>query len=270
MKILPGALLLVLLAACGDIPQPFRHDGINAAVAPRVARGVVVQPLDDGPRARQLADAIVRKLLEADVPASIREVVPGALVISGKAVPAPGGAALAWTLSRPGGDVMGEIEQTVPTSAWSKASPKTIGLIAAEVVDKLSPMLHGEGPDSLSADIAPSVRLVPLSGLPGDGDTALTAAMRRLLHKSGLKPAEGDADFVVRAQAGVTPGKAGEEMLAISWTVADRKGEDLGSAAQQGALPKGRLAGPWGSLATDIAAGGVDGVVEIVRAALGK
>ncbi|CAA7616006.1 hypothetical protein [Magnetospirillum sp. SS-4] len=264
MKRLIGALLLALLAACGEIPQPFRHDGINAAVIPRAARGVVVRPLDDGPRAARLAEALASKLREDGIPAATREVVPGALVIQGEVAPTPAGQAIRWVLAQPDGGILGEATQVVAGSAWNVSS------MAAEVMDKLGPLLHGEMPDNLSAVAIPTVRLVPLSGLPGDGDTALTAAMRRLLQRNGLKPVDGDADFTLRAQAGVTPGKPGEEVLALAWTVADRNGDDLGSAAQQGAVPRGMLAGPWGSLANDIAAGGVDGVVEIVRAAQGK
>jgi len=265
MKRSIGVLLLVLLAACGEIPQPFRHDGINAAVAPRAARGVVVRPLDDGPRAARLAEALASKLREDGIPAATREVVPGALVIRGEVAPTPAGQVIRWVLAQPDGGILGDATQVVADSAWNASS------MAAEVMDRLGPLLHGEMPDNLSAVAIPTVRLVPLSGLPGDGDTALTAAMRRLLQRNGLKPVDDSAaDFVLRAQGGVTPGKPGEEVLALTWIIADRKGDDLGSAAQQGAVPRGMLAGPWGSLANDIAAGGVDGVVEIVRAAQGK
>lgn len=261
------ALLLpvLLLAACGDIPQPFRHEGANLAVAPVAARGVVVRPLDPTPRSSQLADAIVRRLLAAEIPASTREVVAGAWVIRGAVETDDAAAALHWTLSRSGGEVLGGVEQKIPAGAWSRATPKTIERIAAEVVDKLMDSLHG-GTAPATEVAGPAIRLLPLTGLPGDGDTALAAAMRTMLKRGGLRVVEGDADFLLRGQVTVTPGRSGDEVLAVAWTVA-RGGEDLGTSAQQGAVPKGRLAGPWGSLASDIAAGGADGVSEIVRAA---
>jgi hypothetical protein len=263
-RVLP---VLLLLAACGEIPQPFRHDGINHAVAPRVARGVVVRKLDDGPRAAALAEAIVRRLVEGEVPASIREVVPGALVIDGQARPASGGVLIDWVLASSSGQTLGGFSQTIAAATWAKASPRTMSLMADELVDKLAPLLHGETAEAVSAA---TVRLAPLSGLPGDGDTALAAAMGRQLLRGGLSLSDGNADFVIRGQANLLPGAPGEEVLAVSWVVVGRGGEELGRATQQGAIPKGRLAGPWGGLANDIAAGGVDGVVEIVRAARGK
>ncbi len=271
----PFALLLtLLLAACGEIPQPFRHDGPNVAVIPAAARGVVVRPLDEGPRARQIADAMVRRLLEAEVPASTRDGVAGGWIISGTAEDTGATTTLRWQLSTPAGVTLASATQAIPAGTWGRATPRTVDLIAAEVVDKLSPPLHG-GTAEVAAPAGsqrpPRVGLLPLSGLPGDGDRALMAAMRRTLERTGLTILDGggDADFTVRGQVTVTPGRAGEEVLAVAWTVSAREGGDLGSAAQRGPVPKGRLDGPWGSLATEIAAGGADGVAEIIAAQTG-
>ncbi len=262
--------LLLLLAACGDIPQPFRHEGTNLALAPAAARGVEVRPLDESPRSAQLAAAIVRRLLEEEIPASTRAVVPGAWVLSARAEPAAGATVLTWTLARSGGEALGGLEQKVPAGPWARATPKTIDLIAAEVVDKLTGPLHGDGPKTAAGVVAPVIRLLPLTGLPGDGDTALATAMRTMLKRDGLTVVDGEApaDFLLRGQVTLSPGRPGEEMLAVAWTVTSRSGEDLGTSSQQGPVPKGRLAGPWGSLASDIAAGATDGIGQILRAAV--
>lgn len=260
--------LLLLLAACGDIPQPFRHEGTNPALTPAVARGVEVRPLDPSPRSAQLAAAIVRHLVDAEIPAATQVVVPGAWVLSGTVTPTADVAMLRWTLSRPGGgpdgEMLGGVEQKVPAATWARATPRTIDLVAAEVVDKLMGPLHG----GTTADaVVTAIRLLPLVGLPGDGGTALATAMRVMLTRDGFKVVEGEADFLLRGQVTVTPGHAGEEVLAVAWTVAAKDGGDLGTSAQQGPVPKGRLAGPWGSLAADIAAGGAEGIGQIIRAA---
>jgi hypothetical protein len=257
-----------MLTGCGDIPQPFRHEGPNLAVAPVAARGVVVRPLDQSSRGVQLAEAIVRHLLEAEIPASTREVVAGAWVISGAVESSATAASLRWTLSRPGSEPLGGLEQTIPAGAWARATPKTIELIAAEVAAKLLVTLQGDAPVAAAEIAGPTIRLLPLAGLPGDGAAALTSAMRTMLGRGGLRVVDGDADFQLRGQVTVTPGRAGEEVLAVAWTVTAPTGEDIGSSAQDGAVPKGRLNGPWGSLAADIAAGGAEGVAEIVRTAV--
>lgn len=263
-------LLPLVLAACGDVPQPFRHDGDNLALVPRAARGVLVRPLDESPRSAQLADAMVKRLLESEIPASTRPVVPGAWVLGGEVEAGASAALLHWTLTRPPeGEVLGGVEQKIPAGPWARGTPKTIDLIAAEVVEKLMGPLHGDGPAAAVKQAGPAIRLLPLVGLPGDGDTSLTSAMRAMLQRGGLTvvDTEAAADFLLRGQVTLSPGSAGEEVLAVAWTVIARGGRELGTSAQQGAVPKGRIAGPWGTLAADIAAGGAEGIGEIVRSA---
>ena len=263
------AAVFLLLAGCGEIPQPFRHEGADPSLAPAAARGIEVRPLDDSPRSLQLAEAIVRHLTEAEIPASTRRVVSGAWVLGGTMAPAAGGASLRWTLSRGDGESLGGLEQTIPAATWTRATPRILDRIAAEVVDKLNGPLHGGTSTEAAAPAAETtIRLLPLAGLPGDGNTALATAMRTVLRRDGFAVVDGEADFRLRGQATVTPGRPNEEILAVAWTVVTKGGEDLGTSAQQGAVPKGRLAGPWGSLATDIAAGGAEGIGEIVRAAV--
>ena len=272
MRKLIGLSVFLLLTACGDIPQPFRHDLPNPALAPSAARGVVVRPPDDSPQAGQVADAIIRRLMDAESPASRKEVVAGAWVLGSEVVAAPGLTVLRWTLTRPpSGEVLGGLEQRIPAATWVRGSSKTIELVAAEVVDKLMGPLHGDGAGGSAAaePVEPSIRLLPLSGLPGDGDRSLAKAMGSALKQVGLRPVEGEADFLLRASVTVAPGRPGEDVLAVTWSVTTAKGGEIGNSAQQGPVAKGQLAGPWGSLAADIALGGAEGVAEIVRNAAG-
>ena len=272
-------LLLVpvfLLGACGDIPQPFRHDGINAAVAPRAPRGVVVRPPDDSATGAALANAIVKRLLEAEVPAATREVVPGAWVIAAQTETGIATKVLHWSLAVPGAAPMGGLDQSLPTDVWAHAGPATIDRMADEVVSRLSSALHGDvaaepPPGAQQPGRVPVVRLEPLTGLPGDGDKALGSAMRRTLDGMGVRFTGGEPDFIIRGRVTVAAGRPGEETLDVAWSVVNaRTGEVLGTAAQQGAVPKGRLSGPWGSLASDIAAGGADGIADIITSAPAK
>jgi len=267
MLVLP----LLILTGCGDVPKPFRHDGPNAALVPTAARAVLVQRIDDEPRSTALTDAVVRHLLESEIPATTRSGGGGAWTLVPVAENGPSATVLHWTLLRADGTNAADFTQTVPAEAWRTPSPRLADGLAADVVVKLMPVLNGTPP---AAPPPPpiTVRLTPLSDLPGDGNTALSGALRRLLEKSGYKPVEGEAaaDFVVRAQATITAAPGGQESLTMVWIVGGTDGAELGRVSQQGEVPKGRLARPWGSLASDIAAGGVEGIGDLIRTAKRK
>jgi hypothetical protein len=260
-------VLLVVLGACGDMPQPFRHEGLNTAVAPPGPRGVVVRPPDDSQNGTALSQAIVKRLSEMDIPASIRSAASGSWVLAASTETTITTKRLAWRLITPDGGRPEEFQQSLPTSTWEQAGPATIDRLADEVVARYASILHGEELQSTPVPAARSlvIRVEPLGGLPGDGDTSLFRALGRALQRLGVTLGANEADLTVRGRIALVPGGPGEEILDITWLVLDAKtGEELGKAAQQGALPKGRLAGPWGVLAGDIAAGGAEGIAEIV------
>jgi len=268
------ALPLLVLVGCGEVPQPFRHEGPNVALAPAAARAVLVRRIDESPRGTALADAVVRRLLEAEIPATTRSGGGGGWTLAPETEESADSIRLRWRLLRADGESAADLIQTLPAEAWRAASPRLLDGLAAELVGKAIPVLSGTPPAAPSPPPppVPTVRIVPPSDLPGDGNTALGGALRRLLEKSGFKPVEGEAtaDFVVRSQATVTPAPGGQETLTMVWIVGGADGAELGRVSQQGAVPKGRLAGPWGSLAADIAAGGVEGIDELLRAAKRK
>ncbi|ARJ64816.1 hypothetical protein WV31_03555 [Magnetospirillum sp. ME-1] len=255
------------LAACGEIPQPFRHDGINAAVAPPGPRGVVVRPPGDGPSDQALVRAIVKRLTDQDIPASTRSAASGSWVLDAATETTIAAKTLRWRLIAPDGDTPAEFTQTIPAALWDKAGPATIDRLADELVARYAGALHGEAAEAAAPPRVPTVRIEKLGGLPGDGDAALPKALGNALRRLGLVLAGAEAELIVRGRVALVPGRAGEEVLDVTWIVLDaRTGEELGKAAQQGALPKGRLSGPWGALAGDIAAGGAEGIADIIAA----
>jgi hypothetical protein len=269
-RLASAAGALILLAGCGEVPQPFRHEGINRLAAPAAPRGVTVRQVEGVPFAPALAEAMTKRLLDADVPATSREAA-GAYLIEGALGAEKGAYAIDWRLKAPDDQVPARFSQKIPVDAWMAADSRLVGALAAEAVTMLSGPLHGElSAAELAARPRPTVRLVPPSGLPGDGDQALAAAMRRVLEGSGLVVQGGDGDYIVTGKATLAAGRPGEQALEVAWAVTTSTGAELGVAAQQGAVPKGRLDGAWGPLAEDIAAGGAEGVLQIVRAATDK
>ncbi|BAE49396.1 hypothetical protein [Paramagnetospirillum magneticum] len=269
MRRLSLLLLLLLTTACGDIPQPFRHEGLNAAVSPPGPRGVVVRPPDDSPSGAALAKAIIKRLSEQDIPASSRSAAAGSWVLAATPETSIATKRLVWRLIPPDGDIPAAITQSLPAALWETAGPATIDRMADEVVAKYAATLHGEPEQPLDSAPArvPAIRLEPLAGLPGDGDSALSRALGQALRRLGLRLGGPEADVTVLGRITLVPGRPGEEILDVTWVVQDaRTGKELGKAAQQGALPKGRLSGPWGALAGDIAAGGAEGIADIIAA----
>jgi len=53
--------------------------------------------------------------------------------------------------------------------------------------------------------------------------------------------------------------------VAIEWSVLDPQGKVLGNVNQGNAVPKGQLSGQWGEIATAVAEGGAQGIVQILR-----
>jgi len=255
-------MLALLLGACGDLPQPFRHEGSNEALRPQAARAVVVVAPDGG---AALAEAIVRHLLDSEIPASTRPLDgDAAWTFAGRIEREGALIVLRWRLSRAEIPPV-ELTRTLPAAAWQAATPALTDGLAADLVASLLPAL---APVAAAPAVPPppTLRLIPPAGLPGDGNRALAEALRRRLSGSGLTLVEGDApaELEARVQAAVVP-QPGGDALTLVWRVTDRAGAELGQATQRGAVPHGRLDAAWGSLADDIAAGGAEGLFAILR-----
>jgi hypothetical protein len=264
MRALVLCAALLLLTGCPELPQPFRHEGVNPLAVPHLPRGVMVRAPEGLPWGPELAKAVVKRLVVAEVPATLNEGSKGAAVLDGALV----GGELRWQLSIPEREQVVPYAQRMPASLVEAADSRTVNAMAAEVVAGLAVPLF-DLPDPASAPRRPRVRLVGPSGLPGDGDQALLRAMRTALEGAGVSVSD-DAPLVVTGRAALTPVPGGKVSLDLAWIVADAAGATLGNAAQSGVVPAGRLDQPWGSLAPDIAAGGADGVLQILRKATVK
>lgn len=268
--------LAVALAACGDIPQPFRHDDdVPRLARPKMTRGVTVRPPAPGPEGKAVADALVRAFEDQDVPALVHEgpafghVVDGQMQDGGKAV------AVRWTLKAPDGAEAATTMHTVPKTVLAQNDPVLMKRSAAAAAIALAAPLAD--PDAMATqpaaavDNRPSATVMPLRGLPGDGDKALTEAMKRALGRGGLLVKTDGADYMVEGKVTVAPGLPGEDTVSVAWivrrgTAGESGSGELGRIGQDGAVPRGRLSQSWGSMARDIAEGGAAGVVEVVLA----
>jgi hypothetical protein len=263
----PVLLLAAAVAACGDIPQPFRHDGPPPSLArPKMGRGLTIRPILVFP---DMAEAMVKALEVKEIPATISPNAAFGHVLAAERIDN----GLAWTLTAADGSIVTTFTQQVPRSVWQSPAPPGLRALATEAAGVLSSRLTD--PDAQPRRDAaaieatrPKVRIEPIAGLPGDGDKALVQALRLALDAAGFDIVPAGGAYVVRGLASVTPAKSGDDLLSVAWQV--RRAVDGGQMAlidQEGEVPRGRLKGPWGGLARDVAEGGAAGIIQVIRSA---
>ncbi|HYZ34323.1 MAG TPA: hypothetical protein VE684_18795 [Crenalkalicoccus sp.] len=273
-------LLPLLLAACGDLPQPFR--GRPGATAARLAQPLAVrlavpppaQALLPDMAAKQLANEVADALQAQEIPAVATE------------QPWP----LDWRV-----EILAEAEgqrvhprfrlldadhrpqaaadgAPVPLADWAAAKPELLKQVATQAAPALGRLLlqveaarKATDPESLAAG-PPRIRFVGVEGAPGDGNTSLAARMRDRLGNQGfvVQDAAEGAQYGLLAKVAVTPPERGVQRVEIVWVVSRRDGEELGRVAQINEVPAGRLNGLWGDIAYVAAEEASDGVRTVV------
>lgn len=269
-----GLLCLVpglALAGCGQIPQPFRHDGTIADIArPTMFRGLTVRPVEALPEGGKLAEAVVKSLETHEIPAVVRAGSAVGLVIEGHPARMDGRNGLEWIMRAPDGATRSVAFAPLPIAG--PLDPIQARGHADAVAARVAAEIAGPGVAPAPAATAPAVaerpkvRVTPFAGLPGDGDRALFAALTRALEQGGLAPVETGGDYVMDGKVTIVPGLPGEETVVMTWTLRSAAGAEIAVIDQEGVVPRGRLDAPWGRLARDIAEGGAAGVADALAA----
>ena len=109
--------------------------------------------------------------------------------------------------------------------------------------------------------------LVPtVTGAPGDGSAALTAAIQRELQSKGIALASRPAASAYRVEGAVTLGQPseGKQAIQIEWIVKDPQGKKLGTVSQKNDIPEGSLDGTWGRTADQAAGAAAQGILKLL------
>lgn len=271
---------LLLLAACGDLPQPFLgRPGATAArlAQPPPSRLAVLSPTESllpAAAAEAWAVAIADALQTEEVPATADlrhrrgdwSLVLSAEVRGAEVVPS-------YAVQNPSGEPQGFSEGApVSTAAWAGGDPAVLKAAAAQAAPGISSLLNRieaarrqSDPNSL-LNRPTRIYFSGVTGAPGDGDSSLPAQMRSKLGAMGLviQDAAGGADFSLAGQVQTAPGAKGTMRIELQWIVTDSRGAERGRIVQLNEVPPGTLDHYWGDVAVvvaDEAAGGVRDVV---------
>ena len=272
-------LALTLLAACGDLPQPFAgRPGANALrlATPPPARLVVPPPtgaLLDNADAVRLAHETATALVTAELPAYVQPAVPGDWELRIAATSTGATVQPRFTLFDADGRIKGDIQgDPVPTAAWANGDPNVLHHEAATAAPQIVSLLRSvdasakqSDPNSLYNRPA-RLYLAGVTGAPGDGDTSLLYQMRLKLPDAGAMVVKkrDTADFTVRGIVTVTDLPSKQQQVEIHWLVTDSTGKEAGDVAQGHDVDHGTLDHYWGDIAVAVASEAAGGVHEVI------
>jgi hypothetical protein len=108
--------------------------------------------------------------------------------------------------------------------------------------------------------------VAPVAGAPGDGQTSLTAALKKQLSSGGVKLANAPSRSVYTVKGTVTMADlaGGKQSIHIDWLVLAPGGKRLGTVSQQNTIPKGSLNGPWGAIADAAAVKAASDIIKLL------
>jgi hypothetical protein len=280
LRLLLALAVPLILAACGDLPEPFL--GNPGAAAQRLAVPMTpmlaVTPSSDAllsPRADEdFADLLALSLQKAEIPSLARKPhkTDWRLAVSAgrrgdQVVPH-------YAILDPSGHEQGAIDGApFPADSWTAGAPWTLGEAAQDAVPKVLALMMSvratrdrADPNSLLNRVA-KLYVPEVTGAPGDGNVALTRLIRADLAELGplVQVTPEGTDFTVKGQVTVSPLPKGQQQVEIAWTVTRPSGKVEGKVSQLHSLEAGSLDQYWGDVAGVVAqeaSGGINVVVE--------
>jgi hypothetical protein len=268
-------LALATLPACQPLPHPFADDRPPAALL-RVpgSMDITVGNFDGAPRATavKLSAAIASQLLKHDITASATAASHSGYTLDGRIEEGPPQAGKAtvtvyWRLHDPAGKIVTEhrTQLSGPVRDWEQGADAQVDLLAAAGADVLASLITETTPQEQRAGGRVRVAVHKLSGAPGDGNDSLAASMAAVLKRADidLVDATGKPDLDVDGAVSIET-KGTQQHVKIVWRVSRAGGAQIGTVGQENDLPRGRLDGPWGDIAFNVALAAGGGIMQLV------
>jgi hypothetical protein len=278
-------LLPLFLAACGDLPEPFKgNPGATARllavpVNPMLAIPAPENALLDPGAAHGLADRLATGMQNEEIPALVHP--PGKsdwrlIITAGRSgdmvVPR-------YAVQDSTGKEQGAIDGTpVPAAVWTAGMPAMLDKAADDGIPRVLALMTTirrardlADPDSLLNRVA-KLYVPPVTGAPGDGNEQLTRLIRLRLADLGslVQSTPEGADFVVKGTVSMTPVPVAQQRVEIVWSVNRPSGVVSGKVSQLNAIPAGSLDSYWGEVADVVTREASDGINRVVERFIGR
>lgn len=147
-------------------------------------------------------------------------------------------------------------------------------------MDRLRPNMSAEArrqgdarPDATAGSFAqvrwgqPSFLIRPVAGASGNGNEALTAALKTALRERDLTISEDprQAGFIIDGDVDMGAPASGRQYVRIEWRVSTVTGEEVGKAVQENTVIAGSLDGEWGQVAEAVSNAAVRGIKDLFK-----
>jgi hypothetical protein len=269
--------LALALSACQPLPHPFEADR-PAPRAPiislRDTTSVAVAPVAGLlPEAQErLAGAMADALQNRDVLASAQSASRGSMSLLGTARATGSGVSVDWRLVDPNGEAAGQATGSAPVSLDSvnRGDSAALTALAEAAAPTLATLLQDDMPPGKTIPSLREIRVLPVAGAPGDGRDALKLAMAAALTLAKLTvlPGEGTSNTLsVAGTVKIDRPQNGQQHIAITWTLRQSDGSQLGVVNQENAVPQGSLDQHWGEVANLVAEAATPGILALIEKA---
>ncbi|MBP7064672.1 hypothetical protein [Ferrovibrio sp.] len=271
--------LLLLVAACQPLPQPFLPDEKGLPIAltmPTGEHSLYVLPVAnaEGELAQSLAAGLAAALVERDWPASaLARSSASSDLVTALAEDEQGRVIWVWQLSRFGGPPLNGSDLPLGLDAETlAAAPEATRqalarAMAQRVANEIEQVDASQRAEAALDPSLPKLFLRPFQGAPGDGNTALARAFGDQIIGLGLARPVRDAaqaDYQVECVVALSDAGPRAQQVALAWSLYAPSGERLGSITQANRVPRGSLDGAWGGIAQAAAQGGAEGLRDML------
>ncbi len=261
MKRLLPLVVMLAVAGCGELPQPFRHTGDNPLLDPGTRAGIVVLPVAAAPQPAEMAEAVAEALRKADMLATTTGGNAGSWLVEGSAGREGQRVLLTWRVWDPEHRLYASTSQSVAATALSNTQGMT--RTAAEAAPALAALMGDHYVKKAALPQGPAVVVRGVKGAPGDGNDALARAMAKSLQASGYRITPKDWQAAIDGRVKLDKGPA-QDHVQIEWIVVAPDGTELGRLRQANQVPHGQLDRRWGRIAGFVAEAAAPGVTELL------